>query len=100
MQRSDLEHLIRAAGKIANDREIIIIGSQSVLGQFPNAPIRLLMSMEADMYPRSKPELADAVDGAIGDRSALPRTGFKKTCHSEPVSQGDFLRGRRARNPP
>ena len=25
--------------------------------------------MEADMYPRSKPELADAVDGAIGEGS-------------------------------
>lgn len=77
MQRSDLEHLIRAAGKIANDREIVIIGSQSVLGQFPNAPIRLLMSMEADMYPRSKPELADAVDGAIGEGSRFHETyGF------------------------
>lgn len=69
MKRSELEHLIRAAGKIAGDREIVVIGSQAVLGQFPNAPPALLRSMEGALYPRSKPELADKVDGAIGEGS-------------------------------
>lgn len=69
MKRSDLEHLIRAAGKIAGDREMVVIGSQAVLGQFPDAPPALSRSMEADMYPRGKPELADRVDGAIGEGS-------------------------------
>ena len=71
MRRSDLEHLIRAAGRIAGERELVIIGSQSVLGQFPHAPVALLMSMEADLYPRARPELADKVDGAIGEGSAF-----------------------------
>ena len=35
MKRSDLEHLIRAAGKIGQDSEIVVIGSQAILGQFP-----------------------------------------------------------------
>jgi hypothetical protein len=35
MQRSELEHLIRAAGAIADDPSIVVIGSQSILGQFP-----------------------------------------------------------------
>jgi hypothetical protein len=69
MKRSELEHLIRAAGRIAGEREIVVIGSQSVLGQFPEAPMALLRSMEADLYPRSKPDLADKVDGAIGEGS-------------------------------
>ena len=71
MQRSDLEHLIRASGEIAGDNEIIIIGSQAILGQFPNAPVRLLMSMEADIYPKNHPEKADKVDGAIGEGSSF-----------------------------
>ena len=71
MQRSDLEHLIRASGEIAGDNEIIIIGSQAILGQFPNAPVRLLMSMEADIYPKNNPEKADKVDGAIGEGSSF-----------------------------
>ena len=71
MQRSDLEHLIRASGEIAGDDEIIVIGSQAILGQFPNAPVRLLMSMEADIYPKNSPEKADKVDGAIGEGSSF-----------------------------
>ena len=71
MQRSELEHLIRASGEIASDDEIIIIGSQSILGQFPNAPVRLLSSMEADVYPKNYPEKADKVDGAIGEGSSF-----------------------------
>jgi hypothetical protein len=69
MKRSELEHLIRAAGRIAGDREIVVIGSQSVLGQFPDAPPVLRRSMEGDLYQKSKPELADKVDGAIGEGS-------------------------------
>jgi hypothetical protein len=51
MKRSDLEHLIRAAGAIADDSDIVVIGSQSILGQFPDAPASLLVSAEADVYP-------------------------------------------------
>jgi len=71
MQRSDLEHLIRASGEISGDNEIIVIGSQAILGQFPNAPVRLLMSMEADIYPKNNPEKADKIDGAIGEGSSF-----------------------------
>ena len=71
MQRSELEHIIRASGDVAQDDEIVIIGSQSVLGQFPNAPLRLLVSMDADVYPNHNPELADQVDGAIGEGSSF-----------------------------
>jgi hypothetical protein len=71
MQRSELEHIIRASGDVAQDDEIVIIGSQSILGQFPNAPMRLLVSMEADVYPNHNPGLAERVDGAIGEGSSF-----------------------------
>lgn len=69
MTRSELEHVIRAAGAIADECEIVIVGSQSVLGQFPDAPPALLTSMEAAVYPRRHPERADLIDGAIGEGS-------------------------------
>lgn len=69
MKRSELEHLIRAAGSIADDAEIVVIGSQSILGQFPNAPSPLVVSAEADMFPLHRPELADLIDGSIGEGS-------------------------------
>ncbi|HMN47239.1 MAG TPA: hypothetical protein PKE27_21860 [Povalibacter sp.] len=69
MQRSELEHLIRAAGSIANESEIVIIGSQSILGQFPDAPASLLVSAEADVFPLHRPQLSDLIDGSIGEGS-------------------------------
>jgi hypothetical protein len=69
MKRSELEHLIRAAGSIADDAEIVVIGSQSILGQFPNAPLPLLVSAAADLFPLHRPELADLIDGSIGEGS-------------------------------
>ena len=71
MRRSDLEHIIRASGDVAKDDEIVVIGSQSILGKFPNAPMRLLVSMEADIYPKHRPDLANEVDGAIGEGSSF-----------------------------
>jgi hypothetical protein len=69
MKRSELEHLIRAAGSIANVAEIVVIGSQSILGQFPNAPPSLVVSAEADVFPLDRPELSDLIDGSIGEGS-------------------------------
>ncbi len=74
MQRSEIEHVIRASGEIADDDEFIIIGSQAILGQFPDAPAKLLMSMETDIYPKNSPELADKIDGAIGEGSHFHAT--------------------------
>ncbi|MBD3892585.1 DUF6036 family nucleotidyltransferase [Hydrogenophaga sp.] len=69
MRRSELEHLIRAAAAITDQHEIVVIGSQSILGTVPDAPAALLQSMEADLYPLHRPDLADLIDGAIGELS-------------------------------
>ena len=68
MRRADLEHVIRAAAFITGD-EIVVIGSQAILGQHPDAPAELLRSQEADLYPRHRPESSDEIDGNIGDLS-------------------------------
>jgi hypothetical protein len=69
MRRKDLEHLIRAAAAITDQYEIMVVGSQSILGAVPNAPDLLLRSMEADFYPLHRPDLSDLIDGAIGEGS-------------------------------
>jgi len=51
MKREHLEHIIRAAGAIAQVKEIIIIGSQAILGSYTNPPKNLIVSMEVDLYP-------------------------------------------------
>jgi hypothetical protein len=69
MTRQQLEHVIRACATIADDDEIVIIGSQSILGQFPDAPQELRISVEADVFPRNHPERWDLIDGSIGEGS-------------------------------
>lgn len=56
MNRKQLEHIIRAAGAIAEVDELIVIGSQAILGACPDAPAELLMSREVDLYPPKEPE--------------------------------------------
>jgi hypothetical protein len=73
VKREDFEHVIKAAADIVKD-EIVVIGSQSVLAQFPDAPGSLLRSLEVDVYPRSDPERAIEIDGAIGEGSRFYET--------------------------
>lgn len=74
MRRGELEHLIRAAASIADDDELIIIGSQAILGQYPDAPDDLCVSNEVDLYPKHHPDRADLIDGSIGEGSQFHET--------------------------
>ena len=75
MEREQLEHVIRAASGITLEKEFVIVGSQSILGKFPNAPLSLKVSAELDIYPRTFSErLADLIDGSIGEGSPFNET--------------------------
>jgi hypothetical protein len=74
MTRAELEHLIRVAADIAQDDEIVVLGSQAILGQFPDAPPSLRVSVEADLYPKNHPERADLIDGSVGEASPFHAT--------------------------
>jgi hypothetical protein len=69
VQRQDFEHVIAAAANVSGEDEFVVIGSQAVLGSFPDPPDELLQSMEADIYPAAAPDKADLIDGALGDGS-------------------------------
>lgn len=74
MTRLQLEHIIRACGGIADDTHIIVIGSQAILGAYPEAPGELLVSIEADVYPKHNPDHSIVIDGAIGELSMFHQT--------------------------
>lgn len=73
MKRADFEHVIRAAADVVDD-EVVVIGSQAVLGSHPNAPGSLLTSLELDVYPLTKPERSPEIDGSLGDGSRFHET--------------------------
>jgi len=74
MKRQQLEHVLRAAAGITGADRFVIIGSQAILGQFPNAPPDLLQSVEADLYSLRDPQDANLIDGSIGEGSPFHQT--------------------------
>lgn len=74
MTRMQLEHVIRVAAGLTNSNEIMVVGSQAILGAFPEAPAELLQSMEADVYPLHAPALAELIEGSIGEGSPFETT--------------------------
>lgn len=72
MRRDQLEHLVRAAGAILDENELIVIGSQAILGSYGGElPQEATRSIEADILPADDPrgEKADLIDGSIGEGS-------------------------------
>jgi len=69
MTFEQLQHAIRAACVVANDTEVLVFGSQSILGSYPDAPEDLRTSIEVDVQPKNRPENTNLVDGALGQDS-------------------------------
>jgi hypothetical protein len=75
--RDELEHAIRAACDLANDTEVIVFGSQAILGQFPDAPSALRQSAEADIAPKHAVGKVDLIDAILGEDSQFHQShGF------------------------
>ena len=78
MKRSELAHILRAACDVTNDPEILVIGSQAILGSFgeDELPSDVIRSIEADVAFLDDPDerKSDAVDGTIGEESPFHET--------------------------
>lgn len=78
MNREQLEHVLRAASRITGERDVIVLGSQSVLGSAPEdeLPDEAVTSIEVDLSFFDDPDLAkaDRVDDAIGELSSFHET--------------------------
>lgn len=69
MRRDQFEHVIAAAAEVCGEPEIVVIGSQAILGNADEPPARMLISMEADVYPLKEPARAIEIEGSLGDGS-------------------------------
>jgi hypothetical protein len=78
VNREELAHILRAASTITSDAEIIVLGSQSILGTFDEdeLPDEATASMEADIafVVDEGAAKADQVDGVIGEGSLFQQT--------------------------
>jgi hypothetical protein len=78
MNREQLAHVLRAAAQIADDPDILVIGSQAILGTYSeeDLPSEATISVEVDIAFRDDPtdSKADRIDGAIGEGSTFHQT--------------------------
>src|SRR5271156_5451336 len=49
MKKREVDHVLRAAGRITGEKQFIIIGSQSLHGRYPDLPDSLVRSFEVDL---------------------------------------------------
>src|SRR4029077_18350209 len=80
LKREQLEHLLRAASQIVESEDLLIIGSQSVLGRWneKRLPAAAIRSMEADVATLDGDQnKSDLIDGNLCEGSQFHETyGF------------------------
>ncbi len=75
MTREQFAHVLRVVSRIADDPDVLVIGSQSILGSYSEdeLPLEATGSMEVDTTFLSDPEDAKSglVDAMIGELSSF-----------------------------
>jgi hypothetical protein len=56
MKKQQVDHVLRAAGRITGETRFIIIGSQSLHGKYPDLPDAIVKSFEVDLIASRKAE--------------------------------------------
>jgi hypothetical protein len=77
MNREEIEHVIRAAGGVLDEDQVIVVGSQAILAEFPDdLPRAVLLSREVDVMATDDPtgEKALLINGAIGEDTLFDNT--------------------------
>ena len=52
MKKHQVDHILRAAGRITREKQFIIVGSQSLHGKYPDLPDDLVRSAEVDLIAK------------------------------------------------
>src|SRR6266478_4825271 len=73
MKKSQLDHVLRAAGRITGEKQFVIIGSQSLHGKYPDVPDDIVQSAEVDLIAK----------GNVGRTEWLNAIGQNSPFHEE-----------------
>jgi hypothetical protein len=78
VKREDLAHILRAASQIADEHDVLVVGSQSILGTYSEdqLPDAAVASVEADVtfFWDDDDKKSEMVDGALGEDSMFHST--------------------------
>jgi hypothetical protein len=83
MKKLELDHVLRAAGRITGEKQFIIIGSQALHGQYPDLADEIIKSVEVDLLATRSPDRTEWLN-AIGVFSKFHETfGY----YADPVDE-------------
>jgi hypothetical protein len=83
MKKQQLDHVLRAAGRITGEKQFLIIGSQSLHGKHPDVPDAIARSAEVDLIATGSIERTEWLN-AIGQDSPFHETfGY----YADPVDE-------------
>lgn len=73
MKKQELDHVLRAAGRITGEKLFVIVGSQSLHGKYPDLADDIFRSAEVDLIAKKSPKRTESLN-AIGVYSQFHET--------------------------
>jgi len=85
MKKQQVDHVLRAAGRITGEKQFIIIGSQSLHGKHPDLADDIVRSAEVDLIAKrdaSRTEWLNVIgqDSKFHDQSVTTLTSRRNYC--------------------
>lgn len=109
MKKQEVDHVLRAAGRITGEKQFIIIGSQALHGKYPDLPDEIIKSSEVDLYAAKNAVRTEWLNGIglfspfhesygyyadpVDDKSATLPKGWKNRLVSLPTGETDGVKG-------
>lgn len=87
MKKQQLDHVLRAAGRITGQKRFVIVGSQSLHGAHPDLPDDIVRSAEVDLIASRNPDRTEWLN-AIGVHSPFHESfGY----YADPVDEASAI---------
>jgi len=84
MKKHQLDHVLRAAGRITGEKQFIIIGSQSLHGKYPDLPDEIVRSAEVDLIAKGNVPRTEWLNAIGQDSPFHEQYGY----YADPVDEG------------
>jgi uncharacterized nucleotidyltransferase DUF6036 len=84
MRKQQVDHVLRAAGRIKGEKQFIIIGSQSLHGKYPDLADEIVRSAEVDLVVKRDASRTDWLNVIGQDSKFHEQFGY----YADPVDEG------------
>lgn len=87
MKKHQVDHVLRAAGRITGDTQFVIVGSQALHGKYPDLPDTICISAEVDLIAKNRPDQTELLNVIGADSVFHEQYGF----YADPVDENTAI---------